>query len=64
MMDDAEVRALAERLPAMGAPIGLEVDPAYRPGVAAYLAELLDAAALLAGFPLPDDVEPAPVFEP
>jgi hypothetical protein len=64
MMNEREVEALAARLEAMGALIGLAVDPAYRLNVAWYLAELLDAAALLAEFPLPDDVEAAPIFEP
>jgi hypothetical protein len=64
MMDDREVLALAERLEAMGALIGLSVDPPYRLNVAWYLAELLEAAELLAGFPLDDTVEPAPIFRP
>ncbi len=52
MMDERQVRMLADRLEAMGALIGLAVDPVYRENVAWYLAELLDAADLLAGFPL------------
>ena len=64
MMDDREVRALADRLEAMGALIGLPVDPAYRLNVAGYLAELLDAADLLAGFPLDGAIEPSPSFQP
>lgn len=64
MMDDTEVAALAERLEAMGAPIGLSIDPAYRVNVARYLAALFDAAALLDEFPLAEDVEPAPIFRP
>ena len=64
MMDDARIAALAERLEAMGAPIGLSIDLAYRVNVARSLAALLDAAALLAEFPLAEDVEPAPIFQP
>jgi hypothetical protein len=64
MMDERQVRALAERLEAMGALIGLVVDPEYRENVAWYLAELLDAADLLAGFPLDEATEPSPVFRP
>lgn len=62
--DDRQVRALADRLEAMGALIGLAIDPAYRENVAWYLAELLDAAELLAGFPLDETTESAPVFRP
>lgn len=61
-MTDADIAALAERLPAMGALIGLAIDPASRMNVAWYLASLLDAAALLDGFPLAGDVEPAPIY--
>jgi hypothetical protein len=64
MMDERQVRALAERLEAMGALLGLLVDPAYRESVAWYLAELLDAADLLAGLPLSDATEPSPIFRP
>lgn len=64
MMDDREIGALAERLEAMGALIGLSVEPPYRLNVAWYLAELLEAAELLAAFPLDDTVEPAPIFRP
>jgi hypothetical protein len=62
MTNDAEIAALAERLPAMGMLIGLALDPASARRVAWYVAALLDAAALLDGFPLADDVEPAPVY--
>ena len=64
MMDEGQVRALADRLEAMGALIGLAVDPAYRENVAWYLAELLDAADLLAGWPLGEAIEPSPTFRP
>ena len=49
---------------ALAAAVGLAIDPAWRPAVAEYLAELLEAAALLDAFPLPEDVEPAPIFRP
>lgn len=64
MMDEAAVRELAGRLEEMGALIALPVDPAYRLNVAWYLAELLEAADLLASFPLNDAVEPSPTFRP
>ncbi len=50
-----------ERLAAL---IGLPIEAESRAAVAEILAGLLTAARLLAEFPLPDDVEPAPIFRP
>jgi hypothetical protein len=44
--------------------IGLPIAPAYRPGVIVNLDRLAQMAALVMEFPLPDGVEPAPVFRP
>ena len=54
---EAEVEALA-------ALVGLSIDPAYRAAVAQQLTDPLGVAPLVTDFPLPDDVEPAPVFRP
>jgi hypothetical protein len=54
---EAEVEALA-------ALVGLSIDPAYRAAVAQQLTALLGVARLVTEFPLPDDVEAAPVFRP
>jgi hypothetical protein len=51
-------------LEAMGALIGLSIDPASRDDVAGYVVELLEAAELLAAFPLDETIEPATVFRP
>jgi hypothetical protein len=59
--DPSEVMAYAERT---AAAIGLTLDPARKPAVAQQLSAMLAAAALVLEFPLPDDVEAAPVFEP
>ena len=48
---------------AAAALLGLTIDPAWRAPVLANLRVLREAAALLEGFPLPDEAEPAPVFE-
>ena len=48
-----------ERLAAL---VGLSIDPADRLGVAQQLSGLLTVARLVTEFPLPDDVEGAPVF--
>lgn len=60
-MDATEAARYAERA---AAAIGLPLDPARTPAVAQQLVVLLAAAALVLEFPLPEDVEPAPVFEP
>jgi len=41
---------------------GLPIDPADRADVATALAALLEAAALVMEFSLPEDIHPAPVF--
>jgi len=44
--------------------IGLPLDPAHRPGVIANLERIAQMAALVMEFRLPDEIEPAPVYEP
>jgi hypothetical protein len=41
---------------------GLEIDPAYLPGVTANLRTLLDQTALLVTPPLAPEIEPAAVY--
>jgi len=52
---EAEIEQLAER-------VGLSIAPADRLAVAQQLSGLLTVAQLVTEFPLPDDVEAAPVF--
>jgi hypothetical protein len=49
---DAAARALA-----------LPIEPAWKPAVRANLELTLRLAEVVAEFPLPDEAEPAPVFE-
>ena len=42
--------------------LDLKIEPAWKGAVKANLEVTLALAALFADFPLPDDVEPAPVF--
>jgi hypothetical protein len=49
---------------AAAALIGLPIDPAHRPGVVLNMGRIAQMAALVMEFPLPDEVEPAPVFRP
>jgi hypothetical protein len=44
--------------------VGLPLDPAHRPGVVQNLGRIAQMAALVMAFPLPEETEPAPVFEP
>ena len=44
--------------------IGLPILPAHRAGVIQAMGVIAAAATLVMDFPLPDDVEAAPVFEP
>ena len=44
--------------------VGLKLDPEHRSGVALNLERIAQMAALLMEFPLPDETEPAPVFQP
>lgn len=60
-MDATDAARYAEQA---AAAIGLPLTPARMPAVAQQLAGLLGAAALVMDFPLPADVEPAPIFEP
>ena len=62
-MSDA-VRVTEAEVEALAALVGLSIAPADRAAVAKQLAGLLGVARLITEFPLPDDVEPAPVFRP
>ncbi|MDX2097977.1 MAG: DUF4089 domain-containing protein [Leptolyngbyaceae cyanobacterium bins.59] len=42
----------------------LSLHPEHRPGVITNFERIQTIAALVNDFPLPDDLEPAPVFEP
>ena len=44
--------------------VGLPLDPAHRPGVVLNLGRIAQMAALVMEFPLPEETEPAPVYEP
>jgi hypothetical protein len=44
--------------------IALPIAPPHRPGVIQFMGVVLSAAALVMEFPLPDEVEAAPVFDP
>jgi hypothetical protein len=51
-------------LDAVAGAMGLEIAPTHRPGVVMNLQRLTEMARLVAEFPLPEEVEQAPVFRP
>jgi len=44
--------------------LDLPIEPEYRPGVVKNFASICAIATLVTDFPLPEDIEAAPVFEP
>jgi hypothetical protein len=57
-------RALGAAIDAMLPLIGLLIEPAWREPVIGNLKAVSAAARLVLEFPLPDELEPAPRFEP
>jgi hypothetical protein len=55
--------ALDDFIVTAAAALGLPLEDAWRPAVKANLEVTLRHAAAVADFKLPDDAEPAPVFE-
>ncbi len=53
---------LDETIDACAAVLRLAIDPAWKPEVKVQLQVILRHGMLVAEFPLPDDIEPAPVF--
>ena len=49
---------------AISALIALPIDPAFRTSVGEHVARLFTVFTLVEAFPLPDDIEVAPVFRP
>jgi len=48
---------------AVSASLGLGIDPAWKPAVRANLEVTLRFAKLVDEFPLPDEIEPAEIYE-
>lgn len=60
-MTDAEIEAWMDASAAM---LGIAIDPAWRAAVMANLALCVRMGALVEGFALEDEAEPAPVYVP
>jgi hypothetical protein len=54
---------LDEFIDAAARALGIPVEPQWKPGIRANLQVTLRVAAMVADFELPDEAEPAPVFE-
>jgi hypothetical protein len=59
--DEPETAAYADSAAAL---IGLPLAPEHRPGVIENLTRIRELTGALREFPLPADIEAAPVFEP
>ncbi len=59
-MKDDQLDALID---ASAAALALPIEPEWKPAIRANLAVTLRLAAMVAELPLPDEAEPAPVFE-
>jgi hypothetical protein len=54
---------LDDFIDAAAAALGLPIEPEWKPGIKANLQVTLRVAAMVAELELPDETEPAPVFE-
>jgi hypothetical protein len=57
-------QALGAAIDAMLPLLGLTIEPHWRGGISESLKSVSTAARLVLEFPLPDELEPAPRFEP
>jgi hypothetical protein len=62
-MADTDNETLDKLIEASAAALALPIDPAWKPTIKANLEVTLRLAQMVAEFELPDEAEPAPVFE-
>ena len=62
-MEPTEDATIDAYIGAAAVTLGLTIEPEWLPGVKASLMATTRATALVESFPLPDDAEPAPVFD-
>jgi hypothetical protein len=62
-MAETDNDTLDKLIDANAASLGLPIEPQWKPAIRANLAVTLRLAAVVAEFELPDEAEPAPVFE-
>ncbi|PSB20587.1 DUF4089 domain-containing protein [Phormidesmis priestleyi ULC007] len=61
MTDQMDAAECVDRIAAL---VGLPLNPDHRPGVVANFERIQAIAQLVMEFPLPEEIEAAPVFEP
>ena len=64
MSDDVSDRILTSYIESTAALQGLTIASEWRSGILAHLEAITTAAALVIDFPLDDDIEAAPIFQP
>ena len=62
-MSEIDDKALEAYIAAAAAALGIPVEDAWMPSIRANLSTTLRLATIAADFELPDESEPAPVFE-
>ena len=62
-VNEAHEQTLDAFVHASTAALGIPIEPEWKPGIKANLQFTLRVAAMVAEFELPDEAEPAPVFE-
>ncbi len=62
-MSETQDDTIETLIDASTAALGLPIEPEWRAGIKANLQVTLRLAALVADFELPDEAEPAPIFE-
>ncbi|MBO0741303.1 MAG: DUF4089 domain-containing protein [Hyphomicrobiaceae bacterium] len=62
-MSDTANQSLDDLIDALAGVLQLPIDPAWKPAIKANLQVTLRLASLVAEFELPDEAEPAPVYE-
>jgi len=62
-VNETQEEHLDNLIDATAAVLGLPIEPEWKPGIMANLRFTLRVAAMVAEFELPDEAEPAPVFE-
>jgi 1-carboxybiuret hydrolase subunit AtzG-like protein len=60
MADPVDIEAFVDAAARL---VGLPLDPAHRPGVVLNFGRIAQMAELVMEFPLPEETEPAPVYE-
>jgi 1-carboxybiuret hydrolase subunit AtzG-like len=62
-MAEIDDKTLDQLIDASAAALALPIEPAWKPAIRANLAVTLRLAHVVAEFELPDEAEPAPIFE-